>query len=93
MSKKSRITKPVSETACVGNEPEFIRLQQLFARAGIKRGLAYRRINDGTFRSVVLREPRNKQGIRLVHWPSVKSYLLRLMAEQAEADGGKGKSN
>jgi hypothetical protein len=55
---------------------------QLFPRAGIKRGIAYRKINDGTFKSVLLREPGNRQGVRLVYWPSVKAYLHRLMAEQ-----------
>lgn len=77
------------KTAPVGaadspSEPEFLRIPQLYEKSGIKRGLAYRHINNGTFRSVVIREPGNKQGVRLVYWPSVRDYLHRLMEEQSK---------
>ena len=85
MRKVKRLTgQPVQPGQCADAEPEFVRVPQLYPRVGIKRGVAYRKINDGTFKSVVLREPGNTQGVRLVYWPSVKAYLHRLMAEQAE---------
>ena len=68
-----------------GIEPEFVRIPQLFPLSGIKRGIAYRKIEDGTFKSVLLREPGNIQGVRLIYWPSVKAYLHRLMEEQEKA--------
>jgi predicted DNA-binding transcriptional regulator AlpA len=68
----------------VDSDPEFVRVPAVQTRAGIKRGICYRKIADGTFKSVLVREPGNKQGVRLVHWPSVKTYLHRLMEEQAK---------
>ena len=82
--------QPIRPGDFADNEPEFVRIPQLYPRAGIKRGIAYRKIADGTFRSVLLREPGAKQGVRLVYWPSVKAYLHGLMAEQnAEKDRSK----
>ncbi|MBI2925553.1 MAG: hypothetical protein HYY24_07605 [Verrucomicrobia bacterium] len=75
-------TAPIRAGHFVNDEPEFVRIPDLQRRAGIKRGLCYRRIKDGTFKSVLLREPGNKQGVRLIYWPSVKAHLLRLMDEQ-----------
>jgi hypothetical protein len=75
--------QPLQPGTFADGEPEFIRVPQVQQRAGIKRGLTYRRIKDGTFKSVLLREPGNKQGCRLVYWPSVKQYLHKLMAAQA----------
>jgi hypothetical protein len=53
------------------NDPEFVRVPDVQRRAGIKRGICYRKIADGTFKSVLIRELGNKQGCRLVYWPSV----------------------
>jgi hypothetical protein len=86
MRKSKHLQQPTAQPIRPGDfldgEPEFIRVPQLYARAGLRRGVAYRRIMDGTSRSVLLREPGNKQGIRLIFWPSVRAYLHRLMAEQ-----------
>jgi hypothetical protein len=84
LSQKHLTTSPVGADAFV-LEPEFVRVPQLYPLAGIKRGLAYRKINDGTFKSVLMRESGNKQGIRLVYLPSVRAYLHELMAEQEQA--------
>jgi predicted DNA-binding transcriptional regulator AlpA len=82
MMRKSKTTKPVKAGIFKDTEPEFCRVPDVQARAGIKRGICYRRIADGTFKSVLLREAGNRQGTRLVFWPSVKVYLHKLMAEQ-----------
>ncbi len=82
MAKKLKTTKPVKPGNFADNEPEFIRVPDVQRRAGIKRGLCYRRIADGTFRSVLMREPGNVHGVRLIYWPSVKAWLLNLMVKQ-----------
>jgi hypothetical protein len=77
---------PVKAGDLANRDPEFVRVPQLYPLAGIKRGLAYRKIRDGTFRSVLLREPGNVSGCRLVFWPSVKAYLHGLMKEQGTVE-------
>jgi hypothetical protein len=76
--------------AGIGNllerEPEFVRVGDLRFLTGLKRGLAYRKIADGTFKSITLREPGNKFGVRLVYWPSVKAWLHSLLKEQNPHD-------
>lgn len=79
---KHLTTVPVQPGIFRDSEPEFCRVPDVQRRAGIKRGICYRRIADGTFKSVLVREPGNKQGCRLVYWPSVKAYLHRLMEKQ-----------
>lgn len=79
---KRKTVQPVQESNFKDNEPEFVRVPQVQERTGIKRGLTYRKIASGEFKSVLLREEGNKQGVRLVFWPSVRAYLHRLMAEQ-----------
>src|SRR6185436_14604793 len=79
---KRGTTALIAPGAFQDNEPEFVRVPDVQRRAGIKRGICYRKIADGTFKSVLLREPGNKAGVRLVFWPSVKAYLLKLMADQ-----------
>ncbi len=86
-TKLEMTTAPVQAGGPANVDPEFVRVPQLYPRAGIKRGLAYRKIRDGTFKSVLLREPGNKSGCRLVFWPSVRQYLHRLMEEQARRAG------
>lgn len=66
--------------------PEFVRVRELQRLTGIKRGICYRKIADGTFRSILLREAGNVQGCRLVYFPGVRAYLHKLMSEQ---NGGK----
>jgi hypothetical protein len=89
-SPHQQTSQPVQPGSSTEADPEFVRVPGVTQRSGIKRGLTYRKIKDGTFKSVLLREPGNKQGCRLVYWPSVKTYLLRLMAQQeAEATNGK----
>lgn len=85
-SQASYTIAPVAVSSIGPTEPEFVRLATLFALAGIKRGIANRKIQDGTFKSVLLREKGNKQGVRLIHWPSVKNYLHALMADQTKGN-------
>jgi hypothetical protein len=78
----SQTAGPVMTGNVTGREPEFVRVPDLRLLAGLKRGFVYGKIKDGTFRSISLREPGNKFGVRLVYWPSVKNWLLSLLAKQ-----------
>ena len=80
--KRVKTVEPVKPGTFSSDEPEFIRVPDVQRRAGIKRGICYRKIGDGTFKSVLLREPGNRLGVRLIYWPSVRAYLHQLMAEQ-----------
>lgn len=82
MKAKAVTTEKVIPGGPSSADPEFVRVPDVERRAGIKRGLCYRKIRDGTFRSVLVREPGNKSGVRLVFWPSVRNYLHQLLAEQ-----------
>jgi hypothetical protein len=55
--------------------PEFGRVNDVQKLFGIKRGILYRWIGDGKVKSVCLREPGNKQGVRLIHLQSVRDYI------------------
>jgi predicted DNA-binding transcriptional regulator AlpA len=88
-NKKLPTAQPVEPGAFSSDEPEFVRVPDVQKRAGIKRGICYRKIADGTFKSVLMREPGNQLGVRLIYWPSVRAYLHELMAEQKEGAGNR----
>lgn len=80
-----KASTPIKAGVFKDTDPQFVRVPDIQRMAGIKRGLCYRKISDGTFRSVLLREPGNTQGVRLIFWPSVKAFLHKLMEEQSTA--------
>jgi len=47
---------------------------------GIKRGILYRWLKQGKIKSVLLREPGNIQGVRLIHLASVREYIQSQMS-------------
>lgn len=55
--------------------PEFIRVPDVEKVFGIKRGHCYALISAGAVKSVCLRKPGAKTGVRLVHFQSVRDYL------------------
>lgn len=61
---------------------EFCRVNDAQRIWGLKRGLIYRKINDGTIRSVTLREPGKKFGVRLLHVESIRSWLISELEAQ-----------
>jgi len=67
---------------CGGLLPEFGRVRDVERIFGIKRGILYRKIADGSIRSVSLREPGKKFGCRLIHMASVRDWLHREMESQ-----------
>ena len=60
--------------------PEFIRVPDVEKVFGIKRGHCYALIGAGAVKSVCLRKPGAKTGVRLVSYQSVREYLNRQLA-------------
>ena len=59
-------------------------------RTGLSRG-TYNDLlfsNPPKIKSVVIQQAGASRGIRLLHWPSVRNYLLTLMEEQTEKEVG-----
>ena len=56
-------------------QPEFIRVPDVRRVFAIKRGQCYQLIKAGLVKSVCLRKPGAKTGVRLVHFQSVRDYL------------------
>lgn len=78
---------PAKEGTETADPAEWIRLPspgERCPRTGLSRGT----FNDLIFadppkvKSVVLKKPGASRGVRLLFWPSVRSYLLGLMEEQ-----------
>ncbi len=77
---------PVTDE-CSGSLPEFGRWRDVERIFGVKRGVLYRKIADGTVTSISLREPGKKFGVRLIFLPSVRAWLLREMTNQNAPTG------
>lgn len=60
--------------------PEFVRVPDCERLWGMKRGLTYALIKEGAIKSVCLRKPGAKTGVRLVHFQSVRDYLKKQLA-------------
>ena len=72
---------PIEPCGSGSNLPEFGRTPDVERLFGVKRGLCYRYIGDGTFKSVCIRKPGAKTGIRLVHLGSVRDWLNAQLAK------------
>lgn len=53
---------------------------------GPSRGWFYKGIREGWFKSVLLRQPGAKNGLRLVHVASVRDFLSSRLTEGIEAE-------
>jgi predicted DNA-binding transcriptional regulator AlpA len=71
---------PVEPATSASLPPAFLRLPDVTRLFGIERGHAYSLINSGAIKSVCLRRPGCKTGVRLVHFQSVRDYLNRQLA-------------
>jgi hypothetical protein len=72
---KIQTTEPVEVGNRNGVLPEFGRVKDVQDIFGVKRGIAYRWMNQGKIKSVLIREPGNIQGVRLIHLASVRNYI------------------
>ena len=75
------IGAPIEPKGSGSTDPEFIRLPDLERRCGIKRGIAYRLIQQGKIKSISLRQPGAATGLRLIHLQSVRDFLHAQMNE------------
>ena len=66
---------PIEPGASGSIDPEFIRIPDVERFSGVKRGHAYALIKEGKIKSVCLRKPGAKTGVRLVHLQSLRAYL------------------
>ena len=66
---------PIEPGASGSSLPEFGRVPDVERLFGVKRGLCYQLIGAGTFKSVCLRKPGAKTGVRLIHLASVRDWL------------------
>jgi len=96
-TRKEFTTAPV-QAANTSNMPvEFCRVNDAQRIWGLKRGLIYLMIKNGTIRSVLHRERGGKGGIRLLYVESIRSCLMAEMEAQeaagkpnsGEADGAR----
>lgn len=79
---KNLTVEPVRAGNCDNVLPEFGRVEDVRRIFGVKRGILYRWIRENRIKSVLIREPGNKQGIRLIHLQSVREHLFSKMEEQ-----------
>jgi hypothetical protein len=77
-------TQPVA--ADWGIDPEFIDLPGLKSRFAIGRSAAYTHIENGDFRSVVLRRKGCIKGRRLVDVQSVRDWIEKQLAKQESGE-------
>lgn len=66
---------------------EFCRVKDAQWLWGLKHGLVYRKIRDGTIRSLTLREPGKKFGVRLLYVESIRTWLMSKL--EAQESGNK----
>jgi hypothetical protein len=77
-------TQPVAATW--GADPEFVDLPGLKQLFAIGRSAAYTHIENGDFRSVVLRRKGCIKGKRLVDVSSVRDWISKQLAEQESGE-------
>ena len=74
MNLKKR-TRSSSVADSIPTGPEFFRIQQITANYGLSRSHIFNKLNDGTFDSILVKQPGAKRGIRLVKVDSIRRYL------------------
>jgi hypothetical protein len=70
-----RITAEIKPGDTAQVLPEFGRIADVERIYGLKRGITYSLIHAGKLKSVCLRKPGAKTGVRLVHLASVRTFL------------------
>ena len=69
-------TAPIGDSRATGNlAVEFIRVPDCERLFGLKRGLTSALIKQGVLKSVCLRKPGAKTGVRLIHAQGVRDWL------------------
>lgn len=74
-------TAPIQDHGANGSvTSEFLRLPDVEKIFGIKRGHCYALIGAGAVKSVCLRRPGAKTGVRLIHTQSLREHLTKNLA-------------
>jgi hypothetical protein len=81
-TRSTTTTAPVDAANCSTLQPEFARVSDCQRLFGLRRSYIYLLISAGKIKSVCLRKPSAKTGVRLIHVQSVRDLLLK------ELDGG-----
>ena len=68
-------TAPVTAGNFSGTLQEFGRYPDVQRHFGVKRGITYQWIRAGLIKSVVIRKPGARAGIRLIHMQSVRDFI------------------
>ena len=64
---------------------EWLRINDLATRFGIRRGTAYNLLRDGKIKGCVLRVRGKQTGVRLIHAQSVRDYIESQVEREQEA--------
>ena len=72
-------TAPIEPGASGSVTSEFLRVPDVEKIFGIKRGHCYALIGAGAVKSVCLRKPGAKTGVRLIHTQSIREHLTKNM--------------
>ena len=78
-------TEPIKAVVDNLPKPEFLRVKQVEARYGIRRGTLYHMLQDGLIKGVSLRVRGTKQGCRLISTDSIDAYIAKMMRDQGVA--------
>jgi len=65
-------------------EPEFLRLPrhgERCPRTGLSRAFMYELVRTRKVKGQIFRKPGTGRGVVLIHWPSLKAYLLQAMEQ------------
>ena len=83
MPKLTCPTPPAFTTQPIESDENWVRLPRPGERlCGLTRSHLYALYTSGVIRSISLRRPHHKQGVRLLYRPSIHEFLRRLDAEQ-----------
>ena len=84
--KQLTTTAPVAPGETGASPPEFGRIPDVTRLYGLRRGFIYGLINEGKIKSVCLRKPGAKTGVRLIHLQSVRDFLLKQLDGTKESE-------
>jgi hypothetical protein len=77
------VTRGSFTTIPIEQDQNWVRLPRRGERiCGLTRGFLYMLVSSGAIRSVSLRRPHHKRGVRLIYRPSLHEFLNKLDREQ-----------
>jgi len=80
ISGSHHVSRPKWFSSRLPPEPELVDANELHARVGIKRDLAYKLLDEGEIKSICLRRRNHSKGKRLFVMASVRQFLAKMEA-------------